>query len=328
MNEKSILEMVLPDPVLSAFELPLRARFYPFGFPLDLATNSTHVIEAAEEGWGKFVQQFDAAPVRLQLGVAAGSNTQLPPQPVVRSREHLMFIVADPDNFMVCDFERHFAFGWTTELAAADHGLIRYRFLTAAGMTLIEQQSGASLHCGLVARNGRGVALMGDSFAGKSTLSYACARAGWTFVSDDGVLLVRNRSHRYAVGDPYAIRLRDDAGGLFPELRDRLPFRRPNGKIGIEIFTRDLPIQTAPGCSIDQIVFLNRNESGPASIRRYPKDEALHWCERYVTFGTPEVREAQFRCYHRLLNAGIWEMRYSDLDDAIGCLERLVDSGD
>jgi hypothetical protein len=242
MSEKSILEIALPDPVLSAFELPLCQRFYPFGFPLDLATNSAHVMEAASEGWGDFIQQFDTPPVRLQLAVARSGNTGLPQQPVVRSREHLMFFVADAENFMVCDFEKHFGFGWTTEFAATDHGLIRYRFLTAGGLTLIEQQSGASLHCGLVVRNGRGIALMGDSFAGKSTLSYACARAGWTFVSDDGVLLVRDRSDRYAVGDPYAFRLREDASRLFPELRDRMPAVRPNGKLGIEIFTRDLAI--------------------------------------------------------------------------------------
>jgi hypothetical protein len=328
MSEKSILEMVLPDPVLSAFELPLRKRFYPFGFPLELESNSAHVMQAAAAGWGDFIQQFHTPAVRLQLAVAPSSNTELPPQPVVRSREHLMFFVADPENFMVCDFEKRFGFGWTTELAAADHGLIRYRFLTAAGLTLIEQQSGASLHCGLLIRNGRGIALMGDSFAGKSTLSYACARAGWTFVSDDGVLLVRDRSDRYAVGDPYAFRLREDASRLFPELQDRMPIVRPNGKLGIEIFTRDLAIQTATGCSIDHLVFLNRNEQGPARLRRYPKDEALRWCDRYVTFGTREVREAQFRCYERLLSAGIWELRYTDLDDAVARLEQLVDSGD
>ena len=327
MSEKSILEMVLPDPVLSALELPLRARFYPFGFPLDLSTNSVHVIQAAEEGWGKFVQQFDETPARIDLGVAPSSATQIPPQSIFRSREHLMFFVADAENYMICDFKQNFGFGWTTELVAADHGHIRYRFLTAAGLTLIEQQFGASLHCGLVVRNGRGVALMGDSFAGKSTLSYACARAGWTFVSDDGVMLVRNHADRYAMGDPYAIRLRDDAGRLFPELQDRLPLKRPNGKIGLEIFTSELPIRSTPGCSIDHLVFLNRNEPGPARIRRYPKDQTLDWCQRYVTFGTREVREAQFRCYERLLDAGIWELRYSDLDDAIGCLERLVDAG-
>jgi hypothetical protein len=328
MAEKSILEMVLPDPVLSSFELPLRARFYPFGFPLDLATNSDHVMEAAAEGWGRFGPQFDAAPARLQLAVAPGSSAPLPPQSMVRSREHLMFYVANSENFMVCDFKQNFGFGWTTESIAADHAVIRYRFLTAGGLTLIEQQSGASLHCGLVVRNGRGVALMGETCAGKSTLSYACARAGWSFVSDDVALLVRDRSDRYAMGDPYALRLRQDAGRFFPELEDRVPVTRGNGKMGIEIFTSELPIQCTPGCSIDHLVFLNRNEPGRARIRRYPKDDALDWCGRYVTFGTREVRESQLRCYQRLLSAGIWEMRYNDLDDAVSRLEQLVDSGD
>jgi len=327
MHENNICEMVAPDPVLSTFDLPLKARFFPFGFPLDLATNSAHVIEAAAEGWGQFTQQFDATPARMHLGVAPGGSSPLPAQSTFRSREHLMFAVADVENFMVCDFNQNFGFGWTTEAVAADHAVIRYRFLTAAALTLIEQQAFASLHCGLLVRNGRGVALLGDSFAGKSTLSYACARAGWTFVSDDGVLLVRDSSNRYAVGDPYALRLREDARQLFPELEDRMPVRRPNGKLSIEIFTRDLPIQTAPGCSIDHLVFLNRGEPGPARIRRYPKDDALRWCERYAAFGTRAVRDAQLRCYRRLLGAGIWEMHYNDLDDAIGRLERLVDSG-
>ena len=328
MAEKSILEMVLPDPVLSSFDLPLHARFYPFGFPLDLATNSNHVMEAAVEGWGRFAPQFDTAPARLHLAVAAGSSAPLPPQSTVRSREHLMFYFAGSENFMVCDFKQNFGFGWTTESIAADHAVIRYRFLTAGGLTLIEQQSGASLHCGLVVRNGRGVALMGDTCAGKSTLSYACARAGWAFVSDDCSLLVRDRSDRYAMGDPYALRLREDTSRFFPELEDRAPITRGNGKIGIEIFTSELAIQCIPGCSIDHIVFLDRNEPGPARIRRYPKDDALDWCGRYVTFGTRETRESQLRCYERLLSAGIWEMRYRDLDDAVARLEQLVDSGE
>jgi len=328
MSEKNVLEMVLPDPVLSAQDLPLQARLYPCGFPLDLATNSDHVIQAATEGWGEFPQQFDVRPARLHLAVATGGNSPLPPQSMVRSREHLMFFAADAENFMVCDFEKSFGFGWTTEAVAADHALLRYRFLIAGGQTLIEQQSCASLHCGLVVRNGSGVAFLGDSFAGKSTLAYACARAGWTFASDDGVFLVRDRSDRYAVGDPYTLRLREDARQLFPELQDRMPLPRPNGKPAIEVFTGSLPIQTAHGCSIDHIVFLNRNASGPARIKAYRKDEALDWCQRYSTFGTREVRQQQSRCYERLLTAGVWEMHYNHLDDAIARLEQLVDSGD
>ena len=58
------------------------------------------------------------------------------------------------------------------------------------------------------------------------------------------------------VGDPHTIRFREDALDLFPELADQMPVVRPNGKIAIEMFTRELPIDTAPGCSIDHVVFL------------------------------------------------------------------------
>jgi len=327
MTEKSLFEMLLPDPVLAGFDLPLRRTFFPFGFPLELATNSPEVIQAAGEGWGLFEKQFDVAPARLQVGVAGENTNPLPPNSTFRNREHLMLVVADADNFMTCDFYRNFGFAWITEPVARDHALVRYRFLIAGGLSLIEKNHLAPLHCGLIARNGRGVALLGDSFAGKSTLAYACARAGWTFVCDDGANLVRKRSDRYAVGDPYVLRLRPDATLLFPELEDRLRGTEATGKAGAEIFTRELPVRQAVGCSVDHLVFLNRNPSGPAHISHYSKDEILRWCERYVAFGPADLCEAQVRCYQRLLSAGIWEMRYSDLDDAIGRLESLVDSG-
>jgi hypothetical protein len=317
------------DPVLSVFELPLRRTFFPLGYPLVLETNSLDVIHAAEEGWGAFERMFNQEPVRLCLGVAEGDSESPAPGSVVRAREHLMSIVADPENFMLCDFDRGFAFGWVTRSTAADHPLLRYQFLTAGGATLAEQWALAPLHAALVVRNGTGVMLCGDSFAGKSTLAYACARAGWTYVSDDGTFLVRDRDDRYAIGDPYSIRFRTDAPDLFPELADRLRTVRPNGKIAIEILTRDLDISIAPGCVVDHVVFLGRERRrehpGPASVRHYPKDQAReHWAQCAV-LGTSDVRAAQRCCHERLLRAGLWKMQYSDLDDAIARLERLVD---
>ena len=50
MQQPLSMEKVFPDPVLSAFELPLRRTFYPLGFPLELQTNSAEVIAAASEG--------------------------------------------------------------------------------------------------------------------------------------------------------------------------------------------------------------------------------------------------------------------------------------
>jgi len=179
----------------------------------------------------------------------------------------------------------------------------------------------------LIGRNGIGVALCGESMSGKSTLAYACARAGWQYISDDGTYLLRKESGRYAIGEHHSVRFREDARELFPELRDRLPMVRPNGKLGMEILTRELPIATVPGCSIDHIVFLNRNEPGPARLRPYPKDQFLAWCEQAACYGAAEVRAAQVRSYGRLAGARIWELCYRNFDNAIHRLEQLVDSG-
>ena len=93
------------------------------------------------------------------------------------------------------------------------------------------------------------------------------------------------------------------------------------------MFTRELPIATALGCGIDHFVHLNRFEPGPVRLDRYPVELLRESCAQTVAYGTAEVRAAQLRCYDRLEGAGIWELRYSRLDDAIARLEQLVDSG-
>jgi hypothetical protein len=256
-----------------------------------------------------------------------GSGDALPLETVIRSREHMMSIVADQENFVVCDFNTGFAFGWVTQSTAADYPSLRYRFLTAGAATLIEQRAFAALHGALVVRNGVGVMLAGDSFAGKSTLAYACARLGWTYVSDDAVFLVRERNDRCALGNPHSIRFRPDAPKLFPELADRLVTIRPNGKVAIEILTRDLAVDTAQSCNVDHVVYLNRDQAGLVHLCHVSKDWVREDWAQYAVFGTNAIREAHRDCYERLLSAQLWEMKYSDLDEAVGRLEQLVDNG-
>jgi hypothetical protein len=333
MPEDLTLSPVTADPVLSAFDLPLRRTFFPLGYPLALETNSHDVMLAAEQGWGASERMFNQDPVRICLGVAEGDSlgvtegdSGLPAAtPVIRAREHLMSIIVDPANFMLCDFDRGYAFGWVTRSTAANHALLHYQFLTAGGTALAQQRAFAPLHGALVIRQGTGVMFCGDSCAGKSTLAYACARAGWTYVSDDGAFLVRGRHDRYAIGDRHSIRFRTDAPALFPELAGHATKVRPNGKSAIEVPTRDLRITTAPGCVVDHVVFLDREHRGPASVGRYSNDRALEYWAQYAVLGSGEARAAQRRCHELLLSARLWKMQYSQLDDAVSRLERLVD---
>ncbi len=325
--QQLLAEQIQPDAFLSGFDLDLRRTFYPLGFPLRLETNSPDVIAAAEEGWGGFSQAFDQAPLRLSLGVTASDAPLLTIKSVFAMREHLASIYGDGENFAVCDFRQNLAFGWITRGLAADHPLLRYRFLTSISHMLAGQRDLAPLHGALIAKNGVGVMLCGDSMAGKSTLAYACCRDGWQYITDDGACLVRTRLDRYAVGDFTNIRLREDAMRFFPELADRVPVVRANGKIALEIRTTELPMASLPGHSIDHVVFLDRRSSERAALRSYAKELALEGWDSHASFGTHAVRDEQKQCYRRLLNAGTWVMRYSRLADAMERLEQLVETG-
>src|ERR1700730_8080356 len=110
---ESLLQQFIEDPTLANFELGFRRLYYPLGFPLEVQTNSRQVIDAATESWGLFSQSFDVAPMRLALGVKKAITAEpLPAKSTIVAREHLLAIIGNSDNFLMCDFDKAFSFGW------------------------------------------------------------------------------------------------------------------------------------------------------------------------------------------------------------------------
>jgi hypothetical protein len=313
----------LQDPFHHDVPLPLRLKFFPLGFPVELATNSEAVLAAAEQSWGRFQMAYPEAPVSIHLAVTDECDGQMPSRPQFHTHQHVMSIVSDAQNQVICDFGRHCAFGWLTARVTEEREFLRLHFLESAAMSLVVQAYLAPFHSGLVTKNGVGIALCGESLAGKSTLSYACARSGWTFIADDGTFLLRNREDRYAVGNPHILRLREDAKDLFPELADRRVALRMNGKWGMEVPTSELPFSKANGCSIDHLVFLRRSSGGLASLKTMDPQDALAWLQQVVLYGPAEGQASQRQAYRRLLDSGLWELHYSDLDEAVELLNQL-----
>jgi hypothetical protein len=313
-----------PNPFLAGFDLPLRARFFPLGFPLDIETNSKEVLAAAAESWGLFPGKYHVPPVSLSMAVVEGTSDSLPPRPTFHARGHLMHLAADLENQAICDFRARCAYGWMTRTVAANSRYVRHHMIGSTAMMLLTQAHLAPVHGALLVRNGRGVMLCGESFAGKSTLAYALAKAGWTLVTDDATYLVRNESDRAAIGNPFTLRLREESKVLFPELAGYDETFLWSGKFGIELSTRDFSFSTAYGSSIEYVVFLNRKEGLTARLRSFSKEDAMAFFESHLNYGEIETREAQRREYRRLLGADLSRMDYSSLADAIECLERLV----
>ena len=116
----------------------------------------------------------------------------------------------------------------------------------------------------------------GRAAAGKSTLTFACARAGWTYVTDDCTWLLPDSTDRIAIGRPWQARFRLDAPSLFPELEGHIVRARPTGKVSIEVPISAFPeIRTASRASIGRIVFLERGAAGEPSLLPMPGEEAM-----------------------------------------------------
>lgn len=314
-----------PDPIGCDFNLPLKGVFYPLGFTVEIATNSNRVLDAAEESWKSFEPVFNAPPVELRIAVHDGDVRECPPPPTCRGQRNLVMFTASPHDFAVCDLTTGFASCWLSSSTVENGPYIRYHFLDAMALLLIEASYLTPIHAACVALDGQGLLLCGDSGAGKSSLSFACARRGWTFVSDDASFLVRGGKHNVVVGNPSHLHLRESATELFADLRSNRLTPRINGEMAIELATANMPqIATAPRSPIAFLVFLSRRASGPASLHPLSKERASAALEQVICYGEQHLRDAQKFSLRYLLRAGALELRYSDMDSAVSCLEALV----
>jgi hypothetical protein len=282
------------------------------------------VLDAAREEWGEWQRAFDDPPVRLGFCVD-DEDTELIPS-TFQSHANTFSIASGPGNHASGDTRAQTASATLTRNAAADHAYVIYHFLDAMAGALITAAYFTPMHAGCIAREGAGVLLCGDSHSGKSTLAYACARAGWTFVSDDASPLLRREAEaRTVLGGPHGIRLRPDARELFPELARFEVKRRGNGKVSLQIATRELPIATAARTRVDSIVLLRRASSGFARLLPIEKDQVRRHCDQWFAHWDAEVYGEQVAAFERFLSGvRVYSLEYSEFDAAVAILNDAV----
>lgn len=314
------------DPLLCKMPLPLRETFYPLGFAIEITTNAQEVIDAAEESWGASRQRFDDPPLKYRVGVVDVGTGQCPPALVVRAQRHLISYVADRYNHAFCDTREGFAYAWLSRGAISHRSYLRYHFLESAAYTLIGASRAIAIHAACVSRFGCGMLLCGDSGAGKSTLAYGCARAGWTYTSDDASFLLLRSTAPNIIGEARQIRFRPSAKGLFPELHGHTLTPRARGKPSMEVPLSDLPgIIQAEETRAHCAVFLNRQPETDAELRPYPPEKAMKYFKSSSDVFPPEAFDPSMTAaLDSLASLETYELLYSDLSQAVARLDQLA----
>ena len=312
---------------LEAPELSCREMFFPLGFPTELRTNSSEILTQARNLWPILEKRFNTEPIRVDVHVVESDSTECPPTPVFRFMYPLSISVADSNNYKIGHLDRNTTQITISRATERHTSYLGYFFLGFAPHDHIESRYTVPVHAGCVARNGRGVLLCGDSGAGKSSLSYSCARAGWTYVSDDASDLLIEGNDRLVIGNCHQVRFRPSAVDLFPELEGLEITPRAVGKPSMEMPTGSVPeMVCAQSAQVDFVVFLNRRLPGPPELVPYRIDVARYFM-RQVLFGSAKTLAVQYAALERLLTAQVVELRYSDLDWAVHRLETLVREG-
>jgi HPr Serine kinase C-terminal domain len=315
------------DPLLASTPLPHRHVLFPYGFPMHIKSNDPTVIRSAELSWGAYRERFREVPVELRIIVSECVSRRQPRPPVFRAQANLLTLVSDANNYGCCDLSKGFGFACLTRAAVTHGDFLRYNFLEGMIYTLLDTQHLATVHAACVSLNECGVLLVGESGAGKSSLTYACARQGWTYVSDDASCLVMRRKGRTVVGNPRTFRFRPSASDLFPELHGHVKQR--NGKPTLEIRTDQFPhLKLAQECEVGYVVFLNRRatQEETRGLRTVSRAECFRRLFQNPWPAELDFHEDRMAAIERLIEAPAYELSYKEFSPAIELLEGLVAS--
>jgi len=327
---------VLPEPAMEeecdrfqdeAPPLTMEGLFFPLGFPLRVRTNSDDVLRQCTEKWGMFARRSHDRPIEADIHVIEDDATECPPLPEWHFMGNVLVMAADSRNLCTANFP----WGKTRMVistAALKHPhYLAQTFLETVPACQLLTRFVTAIHAACVVLDGCGVLLCGDSGAGKTSLSYACARAGWQFLADDTSYILHSEAARRVVGDYRQVRFRPSAVELFPEIADVEVTPRMFGKPSIELRTASIDhVRTAEGAHVNFIVFLDRRHPGSVDLAPYNKDAARRYM-RKVLFGTAETKPIRHAAIERLLTAEVLELRYQSLDLAVRRLEQLVREG-
>jgi len=275
-------------------------RLHPLGYPVDIVASDEAVLSAAWKSWGTWPALFEhAPPMRFEIETHGSSAPRSIPR-FEAPAGWLRFSAGD-HNFAVFELEARTGYMSISGSALGDQAGFRHHWLEALVLTALDSVFFTPLHAACVARDGAGTLLCGDSGAGKSSLAYACARRGWTLVSDDAVHLAPGPAG-IGVGGSNFIHLREPVRALFPELEGLDAGAAPNGKQAIEIDS------AAHGLQIARY----------AVALPFAAGDAIQYFLKYLL---PRDTTAAERHLREFLSPAPSVLEYEHMEDAIEVLE-------
>ncbi|MDY0748769.1 hypothetical protein SNE35_30000 [Paucibacter sp. R3-3] len=251
------------------------------GTRFEFRSDSAELLDLVDQAYADLpAQRLGATPAPLRVDLALIDDISLadqaePPLPRMHGGAGLFGAVIDGANFaFAAPAARGACVSISRGLLAAHRYHARYELLEFAVFTLASRaQNLAPLHAGCVGWQGRGVLLIGDSGAGKTTLTLQALLEGMEFLTEDASFV-----------DPASLKVTGVANFLHPRF-DALRFVKAEARrvqmqaapvirrrSGVEKFEVDLrgsgAVLAATPLALQAIVFLSPEVSDGQPLLR------------------------------------------------------------
>lgn len=233
------------------------------------------------------------------------------PKPRVRGLNHLVFAGFDSGSSMLADLRGRCVMGRFSSPIGNDRSYWKtvvfpvLLTITSATLGIVE------LHCSAVAKQQKGLLLVGAGRSGKSTLAVALAQEGFGFLSDDRTFCSWQKGKLSAWGLATTLKLRSDAGKHFRELQAKEPNDLPNGERGFRLEPElALGLECVRRCEPRLLVFLERSQNPGFCLTDLSSEAARARLEEDLMAELPEAAAAQMEVIERLAELPCRLLRY------------------
>ena len=201
----------------------ISASFPVMGKRVVVESNCQRVLDIAERSFGPWralenmpeVLESEIARVDIIVEKDASRGTAPPLEHTVQGREQLEIRCGESSGIADARMQQARATVRESLLHHSDH--FRHNFLETLVLFLVSARDRQPFHAAAVVDGDVALLLAGPPGAGKSTLMYACMKAGMRVLADDHVNL-QSRPQLRIWGMPAYVHLRTDARVFFPEL--------------------------------------------------------------------------------------------------------------
>ena len=211
------------------------------------------------------------------------------------------------------------------ELASDDHvrGQVVNTLVHALTRRMIETVDALGLHAGGVVRGGIGVALPASMESGKSTLTTGLVRAGFSYLTDEAVLL--DWETGAVIPFPKPISLDQGSWALFPELEPRgaLPdgYKRTQWQVAP---TRIRPDAMGEPCRVRYFVFPKYTRGATTRLWPLARGEATVELAKNTFRFNERARRSLDALAAAARAAECFRLDVGDLDTAVALVSDLV----